>query len=1527
MIKILKDYEMGKVDFIFHFSDIHIRLYSRHDEYILVFEKVYKKLKEYHLQKKNCISVLTGDILHSKTDLSPEVEKVTYDFLRNLSEFFPIFIIAGNHDGLIHNPDRMDSLSSILYEREIDNCFYLKETGIYEFQNIRFFVDALFDEEDIDMSQEMVQNFASGYKNIGLFHGQIKGWRNLKGFVSPTGEKYVEEFSGMDYVLLGDIHCHQYMSRRKPIMAYASSLISQNFNEYDLNHGFLVWNLNGDVQEYIIMENEYRHQIIEILPENRFMTDGNEYTFLEDMDNAVAPYGRIKVLGNEDEISSREHFLKLKNRFPNACFSFEVRKLKESFREDMEDVNQDAVFSEYDIILSYIKNNCSEENREEFSKYILKLFHENQPSSNNVQYKLKEVSFSNMFGYGEENYIDLSKYHKSTIGIFGPNTFGKSTIIDIISILLYDKIARYSHGVGIPKEVIHFREKQAWGKLVLSFGAKEYIIQKEYTRNSTNQKINLKSKLFIQEKGETKELTGEQRRVTNKVMNDMLGSFENFMFFNAYLQQKELSFREMTSLNKKKFLNSIYGNDFLEGFEKKHKDDLKSKEIEYRLYEDQQKKHGGKDYQQIIQTVHDELSSIKESIDKTKKSIEEYESKINSMNQQLSTTYSEEDMKFGKETESFCDEKLQGMVDTLSSLTIQYDTLQKMEKEILEMDYKENITVFAKDDLFQKFSSKKHLGSCQNEFYELYSNVQKYKMIGVEKIDIKLKKYYSRLMEEDKHNFDINMEKINSFPMEDKILLQDKFETLSQEIGDFPQKIKERYNAMHHTFDKISESNKEKEGKALLKKIKTLQHEIQQINEKMKRYENYLRFKSEINLDYYRENYERYHESEQFLSFSPFIGGNSFEKWKAYKQKHIPEDLNYEAIHEKINLLEKKLNSLRSDLQEVSFDKNLKMEEDREIIKKKQKDILDKYRNGRNTFEFSDKIKQQINSILSQIEIMERFQNKIDFLQENLESCKNVEVNLSCNVCVKNKWYLKKLEINKQIEQVQHDLHTTQKDIEERTMRMKTKDFQSYYDKDSHIATYMDGKCTLSQFLREKENYIHQKEKALTLYHHHQKVLENDAERQKFTMISKNISKYVEKKKLEEKKLKRILEYSILKNVYTFLDYQWEHQNTFDFDITLYLSKDCKYDEDYHQLKSKQSELMESLKQVEKQKKDVLQIWKKDLKYKEEIVGFEKKLQFHHEMSTWFVEVEKLDKKEKNETYKKEIQDLEKKKKFVLLYENKKTVLDFLQVCFRSESWKQNPETDFRQQINKLFQDTQEISNKIDLMKLKKKNYLHDIEILKKIGEYKNIKQNLKSFLEELDLKRGTLLSKYEEIQINQTLWEENRKNLYSISTEIKKEKELISILEKDGLPLHLLKQKLSLVESKINEMIRPFSSKYVSFSISNDKNSIDFGFTNSNNNVICSFISGMEAFILDICLKFCLSYFYIRPKSNIFIIDEKVSVLDKQKLSNITSLFEFLKTTSTNILIISHIEIIKDYVDTSMEIKKINEKSHLTFK
>ena len=64
-------------DTIYHISDIHIRLKDRHLEYRNVFDNLYKKLNR---KKKNSLIVLTGDILHSKDELSPECIDLTIDF-------------------------------------------------------------------------------------------------------------------------------------------------------------------------------------------------------------------------------------------------------------------------------------------------------------------------------------------------------------------------------------------------------------------------------------------------------------------------------------------------------------------------------------------------------------------------------------------------------------------------------------------------------------------------------------------------------------------------------------------------------------------------------------------------------------------------------------------------------------------------------------------------------------------------------------------------------------------------------------------------------------------------------------------------------------------------------------------------------------------------------------------------------------------------------------------------------------------------------------------------------------------------------------------------------------------------------------------------------------------------------------------------------------------------------------------------------------------------------------------------------
>ena len=63
---------------ILHVADIHIRNYKRHKEYRQVFRKLYKEAKSL---PKNSLIYLAGDIVHTKTDISPELVQIVSEFL------------------------------------------------------------------------------------------------------------------------------------------------------------------------------------------------------------------------------------------------------------------------------------------------------------------------------------------------------------------------------------------------------------------------------------------------------------------------------------------------------------------------------------------------------------------------------------------------------------------------------------------------------------------------------------------------------------------------------------------------------------------------------------------------------------------------------------------------------------------------------------------------------------------------------------------------------------------------------------------------------------------------------------------------------------------------------------------------------------------------------------------------------------------------------------------------------------------------------------------------------------------------------------------------------------------------------------------------------------------------------------------------------------------------------------------------------------------------------------------------------
>ena len=59
------------IDKIFHISDIHIRTLKRHREYQEVFDTLFLHIAQHATDQSIC--VITGDIVHSKLDMSPEL--------------------------------------------------------------------------------------------------------------------------------------------------------------------------------------------------------------------------------------------------------------------------------------------------------------------------------------------------------------------------------------------------------------------------------------------------------------------------------------------------------------------------------------------------------------------------------------------------------------------------------------------------------------------------------------------------------------------------------------------------------------------------------------------------------------------------------------------------------------------------------------------------------------------------------------------------------------------------------------------------------------------------------------------------------------------------------------------------------------------------------------------------------------------------------------------------------------------------------------------------------------------------------------------------------------------------------------------------------------------------------------------------------------------------------------------------------------------------------------------------------------
>lgn len=570
------DYK-GHIKRIYHISDIHINLQSKHDEYRYVFNNLYTFLKEekkkYNIPIETnkdieCCIVITGDILHSKTELMPECIEITRAFLTKCAELMPTIMIAGNHDMNVNNKERLDALTPIRNGIRAElPLYYLKESGLYYFNNIVWSHAAVQDYLIIDPTQ--IQ--ASNKKKICLFHGRVNGVilfnkTKLSGETIKKTNKTItpETFKGYDYTLMGDIHKHQYLDKEKT-MAYSGSLIQQNHGETIKGHGVLVWDIENNKSHFQEIKNDYCFYTHKI--KNSKINNDDVETIQKKLKKT---HIRLRLQLDNTPFNKLQEIIALfKNNFNvlevnyQDCSNGNQSDIKKEITMNITNIDyQNKLIEEYlkrytstsDKNIEYVKklNEISNKQLEQNDMWL------------NARWKLVKLEFSNLFSYGEDNVINFKEY-KGILGIIAPNHMGKSAIIDIILFTLYDKFPRK----GNVKDIVNNRKNNFKSKIIFKIGSWRYVVIKQGNKTDKG-RVSSKIEFYRINKENIKEILTEETVVkTKNAILKYVGLYEDIIQTNISLQNNNCNFIEAENTARKKELERILQVDFIGVLQKK----------------------------------------------------------------------------------------------------------------------------------------------------------------------------------------------------------------------------------------------------------------------------------------------------------------------------------------------------------------------------------------------------------------------------------------------------------------------------------------------------------------------------------------------------------------------------------------------------------------------------------------------------------------------------------------------------------------------------------------------------------------------------------------------------------------------------------------------------------------------------------------------------------------------------------------------------------------------------------------------
>ena len=759
------------VEKIYHLADLHIRNLKRHNEYRQVFQKFLDRVDTDNIQ--NSVIYLAGDIAHAKTEMSPELIMEISWFLTECSNRRETILITGNHDCNLNNNYRLDVLTPIIHNLSNPHIHYLRDTGVYNIHNLTFVVYSILDKKENWPKAESVE----AENKICLFHGPVNLAQTDIGYTVSSNSFTVDMFDGFDMVMLGDIHKRQNFGFGYEHIAYAGSMVQQNHGESLDKHGYLLWDVKSRTYEGFDIENDYGFYTLDVV----------NGVVPQVTDMPAKPRLRVRIT-NTDPTQIKRALTEIQKQYKVEEFTVTrmdtISKQKQGNYDDKLSIgNVRDIEFQNGLIRDYLERQflADEEtvdkiqqiNREINTKLV------DEDSSANIQWIPKEFEFHNMFSYGENNKIRFDNA-KGMVGIFAPNASGKSSLFDALSFCIFDKTSR----TYIAKNILNNRKTEFGCKFHFQIDGVDYFIERVGKVINKGKNVKVDVDFWKEEGGVVTSLNGEQRRDTNSIIQNYLGTYDDFVLTSLSLQGNNALFIDKSQSERKDILAQFMGVDV---FDKLYNIASEENRDNASLI----KKFKSDDFTTKLADIETKLIEKLSEYSEVENNLTDFNKSIDKLNQQLVSLNGKIiPIKSDEYTLEQLESKKTKLEDDLQSVVTQRDSNQS---KITELEEKQ----IELEEYIDKFDEKelkinvKVLEESEAQFNKVENEL--------EKIGIKLTSLEERKKHLDSHKYNENCDVC----MENSKTILEQKEDVETQLLDIDSKIRgflDERDAYQHTI-------------------------------------------------------------------------------------------------------------------------------------------------------------------------------------------------------------------------------------------------------------------------------------------------------------------------------------------------------------------------------------------------------------------------------------------------------------------------------------------------------------------------------------------------------------------------------------------------------------------------------------------------------------------------------------------------------------------------------------------------------